>query len=212
MSWDPRDGKISLMALAFGAVCAAAIAAVQLAAGAHGAEDANAADVALCNDVPDAGRPQFIIGYGSLMQAESRARTNPGAGAPLPVVVQGYARGWFEPDDAPAFGTTYLGVRMRPSAHLNAIAYAVDDVALAQADRRESGYCRREVSLESVKAMTLSPRIPEDAQLWIYVTDYHGSIYPRRPFVYQPRARQIDTLLHDRYARHFDRMRIEGMR
>jgi hypothetical protein len=47
-----------------------------------------------CDAPPDSSRPQYIIGYGSLMQDESRKRTSPRAGPAHPVEVRGYRRGW----------------------------------------------------------------------------------------------------------------------
>lgn len=43
-----------------------------------------------CGDAPDLTRTQYIIGYGSLMQDESRKRTSPQAGSAQPVEVSGY--------------------------------------------------------------------------------------------------------------------------
>jgi len=34
-------------------------------------------------------------------------------------------------------------------------------------------------------------------------------IYPRRPFIYQPRSRQIDSLLAQQLPQYFSRIRIE---
>jgi hypothetical protein len=34
-------------------------------------------------------------------------------------------------------------------------------------------------------------------------------VYPRRPFIYQPKARQIDTLLSEQLPQYFSRIRIE---
>lgn len=51
---------------------------------------------ARCNAQPEPGQPQYIVGYGSLMQDESRKRTSPQAGPAYPVEVAGYKRGWFE--------------------------------------------------------------------------------------------------------------------
>jgi hypothetical protein len=53
-----------------------------------------------CNAQPDSNRPQYVIGYGSLMQDESRKRTSPQASPAHPVEIRGYRRGWFARSEA----------------------------------------------------------------------------------------------------------------
>src|SRR5262245_61976993 len=62
-----------------------------------------------CNATPDSSRALYIIGYGSLMQDDSRKRTSPKARSVHPVEVAGYRRGWFARADGAGPGTTYLG-------------------------------------------------------------------------------------------------------
>lgn len=215
-----------------------------------------------CNVVPDPGVPQLIVGYGSLMEDESRARTSPRAGAAHPVEVEGYERGWFERSEGEGPGTTFLGVRPRRGARLNAVAYEVDAAELERTDRRESSYCRAAVPLGALKPLEPAFSAQRVAQAWIYVTEdrriavpgpahpivqsyvdvflggcleqeerfrlagfarrcisstagwsphwVNDRIYPRRPFVHQPRARQIDALLRALVPRFFARIRIES--
>jgi len=54
-------------------------------------------------------RLQYIFGYGSLIERESRMRTWPSAEFASPVVVKGIARGWFDQTDVPSWSPTYLG-------------------------------------------------------------------------------------------------------
>ena len=63
---------------------------------------------AQCGTAPDASRPQFIVGYGSLMQEESRVRTSPQAGPVHPVEVHGYRRGWFARSREPEYHCRYV--------------------------------------------------------------------------------------------------------
>src|SRR5215470_17866018 len=78
-----------------------------------------------CGEPVDAERPQYIIGYGSLMQDDSRARTSPKAGPAHPVEVEGYRRGWFARGKAAGPGATYLGLQSEPKSHMNAVVYQV---------------------------------------------------------------------------------------
>jgi hypothetical protein len=44
--------------------------------------------------VGGSARPQYIFGYGSLVQRQSRVETCPGAEFAFPVIVHGVSRGW----------------------------------------------------------------------------------------------------------------------
>lgn len=215
-----------------------------------------------CHPSIDASRPQFVVGYGSLMEDESRARTSPRAGAAHPVDVQGYERGWFEHGSPIGFSTTFLGVRPEPAARMNAVIYAIEARELAATDSRERSYCRSLVPPASLKELDARFALPRDAQAWIYVTDAHriamadarypivqsyvdvflsgcfeqeerysvkdfarecvattkgwsahwvnDRIYPRRPFVHQPRAGEIDALLAATIPREFASIRLDA--
>ncbi len=214
-----------------------------------------------CRPGVDPGRPQFVLGYGSLMEDASRKRTAPRAGPAHPVELSGFRRGWFERGDSVGFSTTYLGVRPDARSRMNAVVYAVDAGELAATDARESSYCRANVPPAHIATRDESFALPADAQAWIYVTDprrvappdarypivesyvdlflsgcfeqeerFHlegfareciattsgwsehwvnDRIFPRRPFVYQPRAHEIDRLLSSTLPRYFDRIRLE---
>src|SRR6185503_5138291 len=123
-----------------------------------------------CNAAPGAG-PQFIVGYGSLMQDASRLATSPRAGPAHPVEVHGYRRGWFETPRTPGFGTTFLGIRSDDAGRFNAVVYEVDAVELAATDRRESSYCRSAVPAARMDLLDAGFALPAGAQAWIYVTN-----------------------------------------
>jgi len=215
-----------------------------------------------CRPAVDPRRPQLVLGYGSLMEDDSRKRTSPDAGPAHPVELSGFRRGWFERGDSTGFSTTYLGVRPDAGSRINAVAYEVAVEELAATDARESSYCRTAVPLEHLSPREASFALPAGAQAWIYATDprriappdarypivqsyvdvflsgcleqeerFHlegfareciattggwsehwvnDRIYPRRAFVYQPRAYRIDALLSSTVPRYFDRIRIEG--
>lgn len=214
-----------------------------------------------CNAPPDAARPQYIVGYGSLMEDESRKRTTPDAGAAHPVEIEGYRRGWFARGEAAGFSATYLGIRPKPESRINAVIYAVRPDEVLATDQRERAYCRANLPMPQVRALEKVPVAPPNAQVWIYVnppdsvatpsarypivqsyvdifvagcleqesrfglarfaseclsttTDWsvhwvNDRIYPRRPFIFQPRARQIDELLSAQLHRYFSRIRLE---
>jgi hypothetical protein len=214
-----------------------------------------------CNRAPDPKQSQHVVGYGSLMQEESRKRTAPGAGPASPVVVKGYRRGWFAKGDAIGFDTTYLGALPDTKSQLNAVIYSIEPAELQATDQRESFYCRRALDPAAVTILA-SDAAPVQGQIWIYVNKPEGvatpserypivqsyvdifvsgcleleqrhhvagfaqqclttttdwsahwvsdRIYPRRPFIYQPKARQIDKLLSEQLPEYFQRIKIES--
>ena len=215
---------------------------------------------AACNKKPDPSLTQFIVGYGSLMQKASRLRTAPNAETAYAVELKGYRRGWFTKGSSTGFSTTYLGAVTDPSAHINAVIFAVSPEELSALDRRESGYCRSAIEPGQLIVQGKAEKLP-GAQFWIYsnnassialptqemplvqsyidiflsgcmeleeqytlkdfarecintTTDWsdhwvNDRIYPRRPFIYQPRASQIDQLLRETLPALFRKITIE---
>ena len=215
-----------------------------------------------CNVAPDSIRSQYIIGYGSLMQDESRKRTSPEAGSAHPVEAKGYRRGWFSRAQTVGFGTTYLGALPDRSSRINAVIYQVDPVELIATDRRELSYCRASVAISEITPLEKDFLPDPNGQIWIYIsmpqsvaipnsqypivqsyvdifvsgcleqeqrfgpvefaqqclsttTNWsehwvNDRIYPRRPFNFQPKARQIYNLLSKQLQQYFSHIRIEG--
>ena len=144
--------------------------ALFIAIGANGAFAAHEDDDAVppCNPAPDPARPQYVIGYGSLMQDASRERTAPHAGAAQPVSVSGYQRGWYTRSKGTSLGTTYLGVVPDVTSSLNAVMYQIDAGELASTDKRERLYCRVPVAAAAVKLLAPGKTAIAKAQIWIY--------------------------------------------
>ena len=103
-----------------------------------------------CHAPPDGDQPQYIVGYGSLMQDESRQRTAPQAGPAHPVEVSGFRRGWFARGEPVGFSTTFLGATPDANGRLNAVVYQVDAAGLRATDQREASYCRTQVPASAV--------------------------------------------------------------
>ena len=215
-----------------------------------------------CNAPPDASRIQYVVGYGSLMQGESRARTTPSAGPAHPVEVRGFRRGWYARAPGPGLGATYLSAVQDPQSRMNAVLYQVDLAELKATDQRERLYCRIRISFADVSFLEPQATPPGPAQGWIYVSrpgtteapaaqypivqsyvdlflsgcleqeqrfglagfaqeciastaDWSADwvndrIFPRRPFAFQPKAREIDALLYAHLRPYFERIRIES--
>jgi hypothetical protein len=215
-----------------------------------------------CGVAPEPSRSQYIVGYGSLMEDESRKRTSPQAGSPHPVEIRGYRRGWFARSEAAGFSPTYLGALPDRNSHFNAVIYQVDPDELVATDRRERSYCRASVAIADIAPLEKGAAPALDGQAWIYVSKpgsvatptsrypivqsyvdifvsgcleqeqrfglagfsqqclsttgdwsehwVNDRVYPRRPFVMQPKAGQIDNLLSRELSTYFSHIRIEG--
>ena len=126
-----------------------------------------------CDGPPDASRPQYIIGYGSLMQDESRKRSSPQAGEAHPIELQGYRRGWFSRGSSIGPSTTFLGAVQDAASQFTAVIYAVDPAEVLATDKRERSYCRAAVPASQVKPlggrtrptlMTMQSRVDEGSR------------------------------------------------
>jgi hypothetical protein len=214
----------------------------------------------VCNLPPDPAQTQYIVGYGSLMQEESRRRTAPTARVAYPVILKGYRRGWFAKGSPVGFGSISLGVVADENSQLNAAIFEIDPAEIPATDQREYFYCREGLDAARIAPLAAEALAPA-GQIWIYamkpgavatpssrypiVQSYvdifvsgcleheqrfalegfaaqcltttqwshhwvNDRIYPRRPFIYQHRAREIDRLLADQLPQFFSSIRIES--
>jgi len=232
---------------------AATLALVVLHVGSAGADD--------CHPTLDPSKPQYVVGYGSLMEGASKRMTEPDAGINLPVMVTGFQRSWST--HGSKYPTTYLGVRPSEAARMAAALYRsfLEDGKLGS-DAREISYCRAPVEPASIEMLDGSV-VPSPAEIWIYVnkpetlappnenypivqsyvdifitgclelqarvTDpgvdfvaecvrttngwskhwVNDRPMPRRPYIYQPRAGEIDEHLKATLPELVEAIRIE---
>lgn len=116
----------------------------------------------------------FIFGYGSLINSQSRNST---AAAPIPAIPArvsaafGYVRTW---NDRSASGFTALGLRRpspgEPARTVNGVIYPVDGDDMSKFDAREEGYVRVEIPLGEVEAVGWRP-LPAQGRIWVYVPE-----------------------------------------
>ena len=114
----------------------------------------------------------FVFGYGTLIDADSRDRT---AGAQVPAIPVrvsaefGYLRAWV---DRCSCGFTALGLRKphpgEPAMTINGVLYAVNASNLPAFDRREGDYRRVPVPRRMIEAVSWQ-ELPRDGQIWVYV-------------------------------------------
>ncbi len=106
----------------------------------------------------------YIIGYGSLMQSQSRQRTTPNATHAYPIEVRGFKRVWgFHGGHYPV---TFLTLLRAPKQRLDGVYYAEDSDQIEATDNRERSYCRIEVPHNHLKPLGLSS-LPA-GHYWIY--------------------------------------------
>ncbi len=111
--------------------------------------------------------PQYIIGYGSLIDEQSKKSTDPTAYENIPVLIKGYTRSWCAHGNFPGFNTTYLSIYENKAGSFNGVIYRVKDAqAIEQYDQREMVYCRKELKAKEIKIYV--KKMPEKKQVWIY--------------------------------------------
>lgn len=121
-----------------------------------------------CHPRINSYQPQHIVGYGSLLLEESKARTLHHFEKNTPVVVKGYERGWFMRGYLKSQPTTFLGVKPRAGYHFNGVVFTVKDMSeMRYLDKREVGYCRQRVEFNAIKKLLNKP-LPQ-GQYWIYI-------------------------------------------
>ncbi len=121
-----------------------------------------------CHPLPEAGKPQYIVGYGSLMEEASRLRTAPNAGVAMPVRVEGYRRAWIARAAYIGVGTTFLGVLADSKSRISAVLFSMfDESEIVGMDSREQGYCRAKIDANRI--LMLNNSVVPDGEFWIYV-------------------------------------------
>lgn len=220
------------------------------------------ADNISCHPPINPNIPQYMVGYGSLMQNESKKRTDPNSGISIPVLVTGYQRAWITPEKVTFdnFGFTALGVRIDSKATFNGVIFNLSSEAMGAYDNRELGYCRVAINPDNIKILTKDLTLPS-GQFWLYVNDPKNSavptkkypivesyvdtfisgclelankyqlsnfaqqcinttadwsffwvndrVYPRRPYIMQPQAKSIDSLLIQILPEYVKQMKAE---
>jgi hypothetical protein len=120
----------------------------------------------------------FIFGYGSLINSQSRNST---AAAPIPAIparlsaALGYIRTW---NDRSASGFTALGLRKaspdEPGRTVNGVLYPVDGDDMSKFDAREEGYVRVEIPPAQIEAVGWRP-LPTTGHIWVYAPEKPAS-------------------------------------
>jgi len=117
--------------------------------------------------------PQYIIGYGSLIDDSSKNRTDPTAEKSYPIKINGYERGWAIHGTMPRFNTAFLAAYPSDNKLFNGIIYRLANAEnVIKYDTREDGYCREEVKTNQISISNTT--LPVNKQIWIYVLPKGG--------------------------------------
>lgn len=120
-----------------------------------------------------------LFGYGSLICADSRARTGI-SGDAIPVELSGIARRWSVP--VPGYRATAVGAHPNPDSRCNGVVFLVDDDNLSRFDTREQGYRRLRIDWSDVQPAGDHP-LPDHLPLWAYVGHHSDTPQPDRPIM-----------------------------
>lgn len=115
----------------------------------------------------------FLFGFGSIINDESRKKTNPNIGHPIPVRLSkdfGYRRCWnFQ---SPSAKLTALGlekVNMNESSTINGIICPIKDNNLKNFDEREEGYTRIKIPIKMLQPTSWYELPKHNCNIWVYV-------------------------------------------
>ena len=115
-------------------------------------------------------RGAYVFGYGSLIERESRTRTNPEAVEARAARVTGYQRGWFH-QFAHNIGSTctYLGAIEKPGATTNGVIYHVND--FEKTKERETGYTATAVPADKIEMLDGSGPWDQAKVVYIFISN-----------------------------------------
>jgi len=117
----------------------------------------------------------YIFGYGSLIERNSRLRTIPSAEIAYPAKVSFLKRGWFARTPTHTLSTTYLGCVPydNEESMVNGVIFEVSEQELKDADDREKGYDRIPVDPKHIEFyMDTDPIDLTTTKIWVYINKF----------------------------------------
>ncbi len=126
--------------------------------------------------------PQFIFGYGSLIESKSRAMTSSAALDAAPANVVGIQRGWFGQTGGIGLSPTYLGAGADANSNCNGVIFKVSQQQLDAFDEHEPGYHRERIDQHHITMLDGSKSAPE-GDIWFYANTEKRDPSPEFPIV-----------------------------
>ena len=125
---------------------------------------------------------QFIFGYGSFLESNSRAMILPSALYASPAIVIGIQRGWFGQIGDVSLSPTYLGAGADSSSNCNGVIFPVSQQQLEAFDKHEAGYQRERITQNKITMLDGSKSAPE-GDIWFYANIEKRYASPEFPIV-----------------------------
>lgn len=128
-----------------------------------------------CNRIPIKGSKNFIIGYGSLMEKNSRTRTNKEAMNVKPLLIKNFQREWGHRSSR--YKITFLTISRKIGSSVNAVYYPLNIKSIKKLDKREKGYCRYRVKFTELEFF--GEKISgKNKNFWVYTAKRNNIIQP----------------------------------
>ncbi|KTC97864.1 gamma-glutamylcyclotransferase family protein [Legionella erythra] len=122
-----------------------------------------------CHPEINPNLPQYVIGYGSLIDETSKKRTDPSAEESIPVLIKGYKRIWAGHGNLPGLNATFLSVIANSSSSFIGVSYKLSEPTnIKSYDKRESFYCREQINPENLLPLSQLSNFSDQKQVWIY--------------------------------------------
>ncbi len=131
-----------------------------------------------CRPSVDKDAKNFVVGYGSLMNKESRMITVPDAAFAAPVLVKNYERIWASRGTKSK--ATYLLAVPQKDYIMNAIYYPTKADDILSTDLREASYCRVKIDDKDLIPVGIN-RLPK-GNYWMYVKKFSEAEFPNQEF------------------------------
>jgi hypothetical protein len=125
---------------------------------------------------------QYIFGYGSLIESQSRTTTSTSASYASPVNVAGIQRGWFGRLSGVALSPTYLAAVFDPNSNCNGVIFKVSEQQLETFDKHEAGYRRERINPKNIAMLDESKPAPE-GDIWFYTVTEKCFASPEFPII-----------------------------
>ncbi|KEI35538.1 hypothetical protein FRA_33c05310 [Francisella sp. W12-1067] len=120
----------------------------------------------------------YVIGYGSLMNKDSRGLTIPNSEYAPPVLVNGFERIWASRGEKSR--ATFLLAIPNKGYTMNAIYYKASANDILATDLREASYCRVKIPRKDI--LPLGVKSLPKGNFWMYVKDFKDAEFPNKDF------------------------------